>query len=68
MMMMEEIKTIWTNRRLITAWRAGGRFEVTVLDADNLTYLEGFSRKFYDPREAVDYADGIARKFEHSSA
>jgi len=61
---MEELKTIWTRQRLITAWNLGEQYEVTVLNASSLVYEEGFNRKFTDWEAAEDYAMEIARWFE----
>lgn len=64
---MDELKTIWSQERLVTAWKVEGRFEVTVLDANKMVYLEGYGRKFSDPEAAVDYCTKIARYFERTS-
>jgi hypothetical protein len=58
---MDGIKTIWTKGRLVTAWRMKDRYEVTVLDADKMAYVEGFTRCFADPEAAADYATSTAR-------
>jgi len=65
---MKEMKTIWTRRRLITAWEVDGQYEVTVFDADSMAYLEGFSRKFEEHEGAVDFATDIAHWFERITA
>ena len=61
---MDEIKTIWTKGRLVTAWRVGDRYEVTVLDADKMAYVEGFTRHFADHEAAADYATSTAQWFD----
>ena len=63
---MDELKTIWSSNRLITAWEVEGRYEVTVLDANVLAYLEGYGRCFSDPEAAVDYCTEIAHYFEQA--
>lgn len=65
---MGELKTIWSKSRLVTAWHVGDKYEVTVLDAWKMAYMEGFTRRFSDPEAAVDYATEVAYWFERVAA
>lgn len=65
---MKELLTIWSKRRLVTAWDVGDKFEVTVLNSDKMAYLEGFARNFTEYEAAVDYATKVAYWFERVTA
>jgi hypothetical protein len=66
--MMKELLAIWSKRRLVTAWDVGDKFEVSVLNADKMAYLEGFTRRFTEYEAAVDYATAVAHWFERVAA
>ena len=65
---MEELKTIWVRRRLVTASSIEDKYEVTVLDEIGMVYMENFTRKFSEPEAAIDYATLLAHWFERIPA